>query len=94
MEIRIFTYKTPKKGKYQGKSLSVEEIFASTRIAQNHHIFRPLMTNQLYIYLARGPTIKTIKIIADIKRISYIYPGRLTNVKPKTESIAEKGTGK
>ena len=38
-----------------------------------------------FVHLARGPTIKTIKIIADIKRISYIYPGRFTNVKPKTK---------
>ena len=32
--------------------ISAGELLASARIAQNHHIFRPLMTNQLYIYLA------------------------------------------
>jgi hypothetical protein len=33
LENRIFTYETLKKGKNQGKSLSVEELLASARIA-------------------------------------------------------------
>ncbi len=38
-----------------------------------------------FVHLARGPTIKLTKMITDTKWISYAYPSRFMNVKPKNQ---------